>query len=483
MTRDEHLPTLLAIASAFVLTPGAVASAKPASSQAAMIRAIEADIEPLLLVKGQAVKPITVEEEMARRHTPALSIAVADGGRIIWTRTYGYADVATHRKPDVHTVFQAASISKPVAASAAMQLVQEGKLALDAPINTELKSWRLPDSPFTRDAPVTLRGLLTHTAGMTVHGFPGYAADAAVPSVVQVIEGKPPANTAAVVVERKPGAAWSYSGGGITIAQLAMTDVTGEAFPALMKARVLGPVGMTDSTYEQPLPEDRRGDAAHAYLDDGTAVKGDFHTYPEMAAAGLWTTPTDLVKWALALGDAYEGRPSPLMSQASARTMLTPGLGDWGIGIEVKGEGEARRFMHSGGNWGFRSFLVGWTHGGRAIAVMVNGDDSFPLAMKMTQAVARRYGWKGMEAKTVEAVDLAPADLAALAGRYGGGTAILTLSGKTLVATSQGQAVALIATGPDHFVRESDGLDIEVERGPDGKPTALKVAGETLRRD
>jgi CubicO group peptidase (beta-lactamase class C family) len=415
---------------------------------------------------------------MAIHHTPGLSVVVADHGRILWAKAYGFADLAAHKKVQPGTLFQAASISKPVAASAAMQLVQEGKLSLDADANTELKSWRIPDSPLTKDAPITLRGLLTHTAGLTVHGFPGYAAGEPIPTLVEVIEGKPPANTPPVVVDHKPGTNWSYSGGGISIAQLMMIDATGETFPALMQKRVLGPAGMSASTYEQPLPAARRGEAAHAYLADGTAVKGAWHTYPEMAAAGLWTTPGDLAKWAMALQDAYAGRSTRLMSQASAKTMLTPGLGDWGIGIEVKGEGEAKHFSHSGGNFGFRSYLVGWTSGGHVIAVMDNGDDGYPVIQAVTEAIARHYGWTGYETKLIEAAEVSPGQLAEVAGRYGEGAANLLLSGKTLVSVGGGgPPVEMIPVAGASFVRSSDGMTVSVERGADGKITGLRAPG------
>lgn len=454
----------------------------PAPKSTSAPRAIEDDIQPTVQVAGRALVVETLAEAMARRHTPAISIVVADHGRILWAKAFGYADVEAHKRASTRTLFQAASISKPVAASAAMQLVQEGALNLDAPVNSTLKSWRLPDSPLTKDAPVTLRGLLTHTAGLTVHGFAGYPAGVPTPTLVQVLDGVPPANSSPVVVERRPGTLWSYSGGGLTIAQLMMQDVTGESFPTLMRKRVLGPVGMGDSTYEQPLPATLAPRAAHAYLSDGAAVKGDWHTYPEMAAAGLWTTPTDLAKWAMALQDAYDGRSATLMSRGSARAMLTPGLGDWGLGIEVKGDGDARRFAHSGGNWGFRSYLVGWFTGGRVIAVMDNGDDGWPLAFAVTQAVARHYGWRGFEGKTVEAAAVPPAELAKIAGSYGDGEARLALSGNALVSIGSGAPEELIPLSADAFIRASDGVAVTVERDAGGRVVGLHAAGRFLRR-
>jgi CubicO group peptidase (beta-lactamase class C family) len=248
MRRALVLPICLAAALAWVAPLEALAA--PADDN--RISRIEHDLQPILQVRGRPVAARTLAELMAAHHTPAISIAVVDHGRIIWARAYGLADVAAKSPATTRTMFQAGSISKPVAASATLQMVQEGRLGLDAPVNSELKSWRIPDSPLAHDHPVTLRHLLTHTGGLTVHGFPGYAAGAPVPSVIQVLDGKPPANTPAVAVEQTPGKVWNYSGGGITIAQLLMTETDGASFPDLMRRRVLSPVGMGDSSWSGP---------------------------------------------------------------------------------------------------------------------------------------------------------------------------------------------------------------------------------------
>src|SRR6185437_5699398 len=217
-------------------------------------------------------------------------------------------------------------------------------------------------------------------------------------SVCKVV---PPANSRPVIVERQPGAAWSYSGGGFAIAQLLMIDTDGRSFPELMQRRVLSRAGMAASTYAQPLPHGRRAEAATGYLLDGRPVEGRFHTYPEMAAAGLWTTPSDLARWTIALERAYNGESNPLMSQASARAMLTPGLGGWGLGISVDPGADGLKFGHSGDDWRFKARLIGWPKGERAIIAMGNSDDAFAVIDPLMQAVTREYGWKGLEPQIV----------------------------------------------------------------------------------
>jgi CubicO group peptidase (beta-lactamase class C family) len=192
-------------------------------------------------VKGQHAYNLV--ERMEHHNVPGVSIAFFEHGEITWARSYGYADVAQKTVVTPDTRFQAASISKPVTALAALHVVEEGKLALEEDVNATLKSWKVPENEYTREEKVTLRRLLTHTAGLTVHGFPGYASNENVPTIVQVLDGEKPANTAAVRVNTEPGKTSRYSGGGFTVIQLMLTDVIGKAFPELMSELVLRPAG------------------------------------------------------------------------------------------------------------------------------------------------------------------------------------------------------------------------------------------------
>ena len=216
-------------------------------------------------------------------------------------------------------------------------MVQAGKLDLDADVNLALESWKIPANSYTEEAKVTLRRLLNHSAGVTVHGFPGYAAGGPVASLVEVLDGAPPANTAPIRVDIAPGKQFRYSGGGYTIMQQLLIDVTGKPFPDLVEEIVLKPLGMTHSSFVQPLSAREAAMAATPYRWDGTPVPGGPHTYPELAAAGLWTTPTDVARFAVALQSAWAGRDTSVLSQSTTMQMLTPGLGDYGLGPIVRG--------------------------------------------------------------------------------------------------------------------------------------------------
>lgn len=201
---------------------------------------------------------------------------------------------------------------------------------LDDNVNAQLRSWKVPENDFTVQK-VTLRRLLSHTAGLSVHGFPGYASGAPVPTLVQVLNGEKPANTAPVRVDIEPGTTWRYSGGGFTVMQLLVTDATGKPFAEVMHDLVLKPAGVVHSTYQQPLPAAMRANASTPYRRSGEPVEGGPHTYPEQAAAGLWTTPSDLGRVALEMEAECEGRSSKMLSQAMMKQMLSTQKGDWGL--------------------------------------------------------------------------------------------------------------------------------------------------------
>jgi CubicO group peptidase (beta-lactamase class C family) len=397
----------------------------PVGAQMAPRRSVDARMARVLSglrgpveVVGRPLRTWSLVDRMERYKAPGVSIAVIEGGKVVWEGGFGVKEAGGRDSVTAATLFQAASISKPVAATGMLRLVAAGKLDLDLDVNRYLKTWKVPENRFTATEKVTLRRLASHSAGLTVHGFPGYADTAMVPSVVQILNGEKPANTRPVRVDTTPGAIWRYAGGGTTVEQLVMTDVTGEPFPALMQRLVLTPAGMTRSTYEQPLPPARWADAARAHKGNGSVIAARWHTYPEMAAAGLWTTAGDLARWALAIAAAWSGRDTTLLPHPIAREMLTVQKGSFGIGPSLNGSGRAFRFGHGGSNEGFRSDLLYFPEAGVGAAVMVNSDNGGELIQEIEYAIAAEYGWPGYEPKKVTAVTLEPGRLAARAGEY-----------------------------------------------------------------
>jgi len=327
---------------------------------------------------------------------PALSLAVIDDFKIAWAKAYGTTDLAGKTPVTTKTLFQAGSISKPVAAAGMLALVQAGKLWLDEDVNLRLKTWKVPENEFTKDQKVTLRRLESHTAGLTVHGFPGYDVDEKVPTIVQVLNGeKPMVNTAPIRVDLVPGTKERYSGGGVSIEQLVMMDVTGEAFPPLMKRLVLDKIGMTESSYDQPLSNARALRTAVGTYASGKPVHGKWHVYPEMAAAGLWTTPTDLAKFAIEIALSRQGKSNRVLTQKTVEEMLTaqPSTEGTGIGFAVPKE-RPGEFGHNGADEGFQALLVMNWETGQGIALMANSDNGIAVAQEVLRSVAKEYAWK-----------------------------------------------------------------------------------------
>jgi CubicO group peptidase (beta-lactamase class C family) len=371
-------------------------TAQSDSSVQQAISRIEGALVPPEIVKDRPIQTRTLAERMRELKVPGVSAAVFRDGRIEWTRGWGVADVESGRRVDPQTRFQAASISKPVAAATVLALVAQGRVSLDADVNGILTSWKLPPNEYTAAAPVTLRRLLTHSAGTTVHGFRGYATDEQVPTLVQLLDGVKPANSAPVRVDIPVGSRWRYSGGGFEIAQLVVESVTKQPFAETARELVLQPLGMTSSTYVQPLPADLRNKAATGYRSSGEPVAGRWHTYPEQAAAGLWTTPEDLAKFAIGLQQIASGKSKAVMSQALAQDMLRRQYEDWGLGVGVTDQGAGTYFSHGGSNEGFRAFWVGYRDRASGAVVMTNSDAGGAIAQELVRTVGREYHFAGL---------------------------------------------------------------------------------------
>ena len=429
------------------------------------------------LLSGAPVSGVagaSLEERMAELDVPAVSIAVIQDFKIVWAKAYGVADPATGRMAYTETLFQAASISKPVTATAVHRLVESGTLDLDAPVNTYLESWKLPDNELTRATPVTLRMLLSHTGGTTVDGFPGYEPGDAVPTLQQVLDGSGPANTPPIRVDIPPGQTYRYSGGGTTIVQQMLIDVVGKPFPELMQEMVLGPAGMTISAFDQPLAADRAENAATAH--QGSDESGNTsHVYPELAAAGLWTTPTDLARFAIAIQRSVRGDEGALMREETVGEMLTPVQGDAALGLfrELR-RGEAY-YGHGGGNYGFRCRLRFHPEEGYGAVVMTNGSRGGVVADEVINAIAHVYGWRGYLPDEIKPVEIDEDELESFSGRYRAGpdrVVVLSAEDGILVHREVLRPVvlSLYPVGPNSFryATESDGT-ISFVRSEDGR--------------
>lgn len=487
----------LRLGSALIVAASASASAQ--SAAAVRLGAQLANgLRPAVRITGERDTSFTITERMKRYHVPGVSIAVIDNYQVVWARGFGATEFGARDVVDTATLFLAGSISKPVFASGVLALVEQGKLSLDEDINARLTSWKLPPSEFTTTEKVTLRRLLSHSAGTTVWGFPGYDVRAPLPTVPQLLNGEKPANTGVVKSFAVPGTSWMYSGGGYTIAQLLTTDVTGEPFPALMQRLVLGPLGMRASSYEQQLTPARVRLTAAGHEHGDTVVRGRYHVYPEMAAAGLWTTPSDLARWAISIARASRGTTGLPLSPAMARTMLTPqitlppnfanAMGKaWGLGVTLAGDGDSLVFSHGGRDEGFVATMLMYPAKGRGLVVMTNGV-SGALLNEITYAFDEAMGLRTLPraAKVLASSRDARAE-ASTAGAYrlkiGNDSITYDVrphAPRLWLVRSPIDSVEWLPQGPDlYFTRESAD-DIQVQR-LNGRASSFTVVSGARR--
>jgi CubicO group peptidase (beta-lactamase class C family) len=447
--------------------PSSPSAAPAAADVATAIARVEHGLIPSVRIAGDE-RGWSIEERMHAHHTPAVSIAVIHDHRVAWAKAYGLADVRTGQRADTETLFQAASISKMVTGLVALQLAERRQVSLDADINQALRSWKLPDHELSRGNPVTLRRLLTHTGGINLHSLIGYAPDAPLPTLAQILDGAPPANTVPVRVAYVPGKEFHYSGGGLLIVQQLIVDLAGRPFDEAIREQLFAPLGLAHSTFATRLSPAERAHSATAYVYDEGAWPELL--YPDAAPAGLWTTPSDLARLLVEVQRGLEGR-SPLISKAVAGAMTEPvapiGVPDvWtGAGTFVERHGHTMYFGHDGHNIGYLSVSRATTTGGEGAVVMTNGEGGPELVLEILRSIAAEYRWEGWLAPPLQPVRLAAARLQAFAGRYGDG---IDRSVEVAVAGDQlelrepyREPRRLTAIADDTFVDRLDGARVQ----------------------
>jgi CubicO group peptidase (beta-lactamase class C family) len=378
------------------------------------MRQVENQLPPALLIDGEPAHSPTLQQRMAELRVPGVSIAVVHNGRIDWARGYGVAWAGGPAvTPD--TLFQASSISKPLTALAVLHLAESGKIHLDREANDYLKVWKIPDTQFTVQSKVTIAELLEHTAGINLPGFPGYTAGQPLPTLLQILQGAPPALGPAITVTSVPGTKWRYAGGGYVILRQLLTEVTGRPFDQLLRDSVLMPLGMTHSTFQQPLPAELAAAAARPHDEDGRVFDHGARIYPEEAPDGLWTTASDLARYIIAVQKSLQGKG--LLSQDMARRMLTPDMNHWGMGLMIGKDLQHPYFSFSGGNYGFLSYFVAYENGD-GVAILTNGERGYDLLADIRRSTAQAYGWPNFQALHRHPIPAAPGSQTGLVGVY-----------------------------------------------------------------
>ncbi|TAE24113.1 MAG: serine hydrolase [Cytophagales bacterium] len=464
--------------------------AQPPKKLAARIAAVENGLIPYVPVAD--MKGWSLTDRMRAYKVPGVSVAVIRDYKIDWVKSWGLADTTTRKPVTTETLFSAGSISKLVAAVAALKLVEQGKLSLDAPINTYLKSWQLAENDQTRRTPVTLRMLLSHRGGTSQSAYFGFTPDVnPLPSVPDILAGKPGTDSRRVGVVGEPGKGFNYSGGGYLVAQMAMMDVTGNDFATLTDELIFRPLGMASASFAQPLPPALQARLAWAYSPNGW-FKGMPYVYPQQAAAGLLCTPTDLAKLFIDLQNSYRGT-GKLLSQASMRAMVTPlaqvsdgfvheqiGLGAFLLQQKGNTTEEGRYFEHTGSNAGYIAYAIGSVVGGNGMVVMMNDNaGATELGKEIRRAVAQVYNWPGFLPKPLVTKPLPDSLLNAYVGRYQRGpdevVSIRRDGNRLIEKINNGGEIVCVPVAPDTIALTDYTAKAYFSRGKSGKIDSLRL--------
>jgi CubicO group peptidase (beta-lactamase class C family) len=453
------------------------------------IAAVENSLTPSIIF-GDTIPKHNLEKRMSATGIKGLSIAIIENYKIVWAKGYGWATVEENRKVTTETRFQAASISKSINSMGILKLVEMKKLDPEADINNYLTSWKFPYDSVSKNKKITVYNLLSHTAGLDIHGFPGYETTDTLPTVQQILNGVKPANTKAVRSLFEPGTKFKYSGGGTTLTQLLLTDITKSNYAEWMQKNVLTPLGMTNSSYMQPPPATVSSNLATGYYEDGKPVKGKHHVYPEQAAAGLWTTPTDLAKYIIECQLALEGKSKKVLSQEMMKKRLTPYIdSSSALGVFINNRKGTLWFNHNGGNEAFLCTSYGSMQGGNGVVIMINGEN-FAVINELLNSVATVYDWKGFYNPTFKKKITLPKDsLQQYVGNYKimNDTLTISMCGEELCIQQNGQPPVrykiIFSSNSSFSMVEVPNAEFNPARNDAGKITGLvlKQGGTTLK--
>ena len=451
------------------------------------VEKIEPKLIPAFVINGIDSKNLTIEEGMKKYKVPAVSIAFFDKGKIKWTETYGTISKNNSKLVNEQTLFQAASISKPLTSLGVMKLVQAGEVMLDENVNKYLNGWNLQNEDYEVTEKTTLRHLLSHSAGITDLGFEGYQQGTNLPTLLQVLNGESSANSKKIIQKSVAGKSWKYSSGGFAIIQKLIEGLSNDSFQNYMEREVFNPIGMKVSTFNQHLTERLKENVAFGHDGEGNTIEGNWRLHPAQAAAGLWTTPSELAQFAISLQEAFSGQSQQLLYQKTMQTMLEKQLGDWGLGIDISNKDNVLRFMHGGANGGYRCHLVAEANMGQGVVIMTNGVGGESLIQDLLRGISKEYDWNIYKPREKSVVRLSNSQKEKLTGKYfmvDNNQVIVDISkierGLKVLQTWNGQSYRILPEESLQFFRETDGISIEFKENNEGKALTFLAGGELL---
>ena len=444
---------------------------------------VEHDLLPRVAFAGET-KPVGIEARMVEHKTPAMSVAVIRNGALDWSAAWGRLQAeGAHAGCD--SLFQAGSLAKPATVLATLRMQRQSLVDLDADMETYLSSWHLPAGHQTRGNPVTLRNLFTHTAGITPGGYDGYAQGQPIPSDAQTVGAEAPANSRKVEVLEAPGTSLKYSGGGYTVAEIALQDRLQQPFERIMRDWLMVPVGMKQADFTQPLPASSHAYTARGHQADGSVVAGGWHNHPEQAAAGLWATPSDLAALLIEVRKGWQGK-SDVFTQDNIRELLTHPIDGHAYGFRLIGEGDRVFLTHYGGTVGYRAGMTMNLETGDGAVYLTNSDNGSDLGLEFLTAVSRVYDWPMFRSTQVERTTQPMEVLKSLAGRY------KFEEGPTISVVYEQEALTILFPNGDRYAmtpivgasREfiHPGTGVRASFDGEGRDATIQLYGETGRR-
>ncbi len=380
---------------------------------------IENGLLPAVVIENEDSIFYSIIERMQYYDVPGLSIAVIEDNKIEWAKSYGVKEKGTTDIVTLNTMFQAASMSKPITGIVAVKLAEQGKIDLKRSVNEQLKSWQIPENKFSKKKTITPELLLMHLSGLNVHGYHGYSVYDTIPTIIDILNGTSPANSEPMEVILEPRNKWKYSGGGYTVLQLLMEEVSGKSFPQLMKENLFDPLGIKNSTFSHILSKSEEESIAKAYKYDGSMVKGGYHIYPEKAAAGLWCTPSDYAKMVIEIQKAYFGQSDKIVSQKASKSLFTRNLGYMGYGFMIRLHGDSTAIAFGGGNKGYSCNIFSYFNLGSGVVIMGSSDNS-EIMSEILRSMSKQYSWPEFKPKTMKTTDVATSTLLNYVGTYKG---------------------------------------------------------------
>ena len=327
-----------------------------------------------------------------------MSVAIIEKGEISWFHQYGLKKEGVNEKIDSSTIFRCASISKPITALGVLKLHEEGKIHLDSNVNIYLKDWKLKMNRYTKDSIITIRRLLSHTGGINFHGGGEFDQTKDVPNIIEVLNGK--AYSPKIKAKRIPGTQFKYSGGGYTILEKIIEDVSGQSFSEFMEVNILKPLEMNRSTFKHLYAKDSIKNVACGHWDDKTTLDDGWKLNSTIAAGGLWSTSGDLCKYIIEIQEILNGKSDGILKIETVREMLVPLIksgdsNDWALGPYVRQESDGTwYFGHTGHNDGYHSILdASFTISQGGFVFLVNTEVPLSFYSRIYTPVFDFYGW------------------------------------------------------------------------------------------